>query len=217
MIKQALQKHSSTNEAELLGVGSTKTGYLLRFRNESSRELAKKNNEWTEDLGQRTKVVTPRFGVVAHRTQTADIDIDDKEKSIQKISQENDLVSKGYRVEEIAWLKKKDLPLGHSASLGIWFNSAEAADYAVKQGLVFGQRFVSSIEPYLSRRKRCFRCQGLGHLAWNCKEKERCGNCCGEHSRRDCTVTDFRCADCGEPHATDSATCNGTPASSQVQ
>ena len=82
MITQALQKHNATTDAQLLGVGSTKTGYLLRFRNETAMELAKKNSEWTRDLGQRTKVVTPRFSVVAHRTLIADINIDKKENSI---------------------------------------------------------------------------------------------------------------------------------------
>lgn len=217
MITQALQKYSPTVDAQLLGVGSTKTGYLLRFRNETSMELAKKNSDWTKDLGQRSRVVTPRFGVVAHRTPTAEVDMDEKEESIEKIMRENELASKGSCIEEIAWLKKKDLPLGQSASLGIWFSSAEAAEQAVAQGLVFGQRFVPTIEHYQSRRKRCFRCQGIGHIAWNCKEKERCGNCCGEHSRRDCTATTLRCADCGESHPTDSASCNSTPGSSRLQ
>lgn len=210
MITQALQKHSPTTDAQLLGVGSTKTGYLLRFRNETSMEMARKNKEWTEDLGQSTKVVTPRFGVVAHRTPTAEVDINDKENSIWRISQDNGFASKGHCIEEIAWLKKRDLPFGHSATLGIWFNSAEAAEQAIQHGLVFGQSFVSTIEPYQSQQKRCFRCQGLGHMAWNCKEKERCGNCCGQHSRRDCIGTALQCADCGEAHPTGSATCNGT-------
>jgi hypothetical protein len=33
--------------------------------------------------------------------------------------EDNDLVAKGYQVEDIAWLKRKDKPLSSAAFLGI--------------------------------------------------------------------------------------------------
>jgi hypothetical protein len=75
-----------------------------------------------------TKLVRPRFGAVVHRTPTEDILVqENKQGSIDKIIEENDLAEKGYKIEDVAWLKRKDKPLGRSASLGIWFDIAEAA------------------------------------------------------------------------------------------
>lgn len=37
----------------------------------------------------------------------------------------NNLASKGFGIEEIVWLKKKDSLLGAAISLGIWFNNAK--------------------------------------------------------------------------------------------
>jgi hypothetical protein len=210
-ISQALRKYDTTKEAEVLGVGSTKLGYLVRFRNAKSKELAQRNTEWVEELGPGTRIVKPRFGVVAHCTPTDEVNMEEKEETVRKIALENNLSSKGYGIEEIAWLKKKDTPLGRSASLGIWFDTAEAAEQAIQNGLIFGQRFITSIELYRMERKRCFRCQGFGHLAWNCREKQRCGHCCGEHSMRNCAPDATpKCADCAREHSTGSAQCRNT-------
>jgi hypothetical protein len=39
----------------------------------------------------------------------------------------------------VAWLKKKDKELGKFASLGIWFDSAEGAEWLLVNGLLVGQ------------------------------------------------------------------------------
>jgi hypothetical protein len=131
-------------------------------------------------------------------------------ESITKIMEENDLGSKGFQIEDIAWLKKKDAPLGESASLGIWFDSVKAAEWAVKDGMLFGQRYIGSVEPYQMRKKRCHRCQAFGHLAWNCKEALRCGHCAGSHDWRDCPPTTMaKCVDCNGGHPTGSRECRG--------
>jgi hypothetical protein len=72
--------------------------------------------------------------------------------------EENDLAAKGFYIDDLAWLKRKDVPLGKSASLGMWFDTAEAAEWVINNGLVFGQRYIGSIEPYLIKKKRCHRC-----------------------------------------------------------
>jgi hypothetical protein len=78
---------------------------------------------------------------------------------------ENKLEEKGFEIADIAWLRKKDRPLGRSASMGIWFNTPEAAEWTRQEGLLVGQRYISSIEPYKVEKKRCYRYQGFGHLA----------------------------------------------------
>jgi hypothetical protein len=38
------------------------------------------------------------------------------------------LREKGYQIADVAWLKRKDISLGRSASMGIWLNTPESAE-----------------------------------------------------------------------------------------
>ncbi|THC88360.1 hypothetical protein EYZ11_012191 [Aspergillus tanneri] len=117
-IRAALLNAEPTKEVQVAGIGATKTGYIIRFRDAQSAEVARNNTEWLEDLGNGTKVVRPRFGIVVHRVPTEDFDLEgNKRQGIEKIMEENELTGRGFRVEDIAWLKKKDRPLGRSASM----------------------------------------------------------------------------------------------------
>ncbi|EQL29764.1 hypothetical protein BDFG_07658 [Blastomyces dermatitidis ATCC 26199] len=116
-VTDALQKNMPTEGVEIIGVGTTKTGYIIRFRDEAFKDTASVNGGWLWNLGSQTKLVRPRF-----------VNTEDKSQSMKKITEENELAQKGYKVEEIAWLKKREFMLSASASLGIWFNSVEAAE-----------------------------------------------------------------------------------------
>lgn len=72
-ISDALKECDNTKDVEILGVGSTKTGYLIRFRTDKGKETAEKNTEWVEKLGEQTKITHPRYGIVAHLTLTEEI------------------------------------------------------------------------------------------------------------------------------------------------
>jgi hypothetical protein len=202
LIRNALQNNEATKEVQIAGIGTTKTGYVIRFRDEKSTQTARSCTEWLEALGNGTKFIRPRFGVVVHRTPTENITLpEDQTEVIKNIMEENSLESRGYQIAEVAWLKKKDKPLGHTASLGVWFDSKEAAEWAINNGLVFGQRFIGSIEPCQVKKKRCHRCLRVGHLAWSCKEEARCGHCAGNHEQRECPPgTAAKCFDCSRAH-----------------
>ncbi|EGD99960.1 hypothetical protein TESG_08624 [Trichophyton tonsurans CBS 112818] len=173
-IRSALLSADATKDAQVAGIGTTKTGYVIRFRDQQSADAARSNSDWLDELGNDTKLVKPRFGVVVHRTPTDIFRLPEGEKeSIAKIAEDNDLTAKGHRITEIAWLRRRDKVPGTHGSLGIWFDSPEAAEWMVNNGLIVGQRYIGSVEPYQVRRKRCHRCQGFGHLAWSCKEKAR--------------------------------------------
>jgi regulator of replication initiation timing len=75
-IRAALQSDTATQDAQVAGVGTTKTGYLIRFKNTESAEAARNNTEWLQNLGNNTKLVKPRFGVVVHRTPTEEFDLE---------------------------------------------------------------------------------------------------------------------------------------------
>jgi hypothetical protein len=89
----------------------TKTGYVIRFKNQQLVEIARTNAEWLEELGNGTKLVRLRFGSVVRRTPTESISLpDNKTECINKIMEENDFATKGYKREDIARLKSKDKP-----------------------------------------------------------------------------------------------------------
>lgn len=214
-IRTALLNTPATQDAQVAGIGTTKTGYLIRFKDPESAETARNNTEWLNELGNNTKLVKPRFGIVVHRTPTEDFDLENaNDQAIQKIMEENDLAERGFQIEELAWLKRKDKALGKFASLGIWFNSAEGADYILDYGLLVGQRQIGSVERREIKKKRCFRCQRFGHLAWSCRETPRCGHCAGQHERQRCPAgVRARCLDCSGEHPTGDRQCP-TPATS---
>ena len=208
-IRNALSNADSTKDVQVVGVGTTKTGYVIRFKDERSTDTARKNGEWLEILGNGTKLVKPRYGVVVHRVPTADFSLPQNEKEgIRKIMEENDLADRGFDVNEIAWLKRPDKPLGVSGSMGIWLSTSDAAEWIVNNGLIFGERYIGSVEHYQIKRKRCHRCQRFGHLAWSCKERPRCGHCAGEHARQSCPPgVRARCVDCNGEHPTGDRNC----------
>jgi hypothetical protein len=125
--------------------------------------------------------------------------------------EENDLAERGFRIEELVWMKRKEKELGEFATLAIWFDSTEGAEYMLNNGLV-GQRYIGSVEHREIKKKRCFRCQRFGHLAWSCKETPRCGHCAGQHERQRCSVEmRARFLDCSGAYPTGDRQCP-TPA-----
>ncbi|EED16651.1 zinc knuckle domain protein [Talaromyces stipitatus ATCC 10500] len=186
-IRTALSNTESTKDVQVADVGTTKTGYIIRFRDAQSAETAQNNTAWLEELGNETRLVKPRFGIVVHRVPTEDFDLEkEKREGIEKIMEENDLAEKGFKIEDIAWLKKKDRPLGKATSMGIWLNTLEAAESIINNGLLVGQRYIGSVEPYKVKLKRCYHCQKFGYLAWSCKEQVKCSHCSGQHDQRNC-------------------------------
>ncbi|KAI9044306.1 uncharacterized protein KD926_001537 [Aspergillus affinis] len=75
-IRTALLNAPSTQYAQVAGIGTTKTGYLIRFKDPESATAARNNSEWLKELGNNTKLVKPRFGIVVYRTPTADFDLE---------------------------------------------------------------------------------------------------------------------------------------------
>ena len=45
--------------------------------------------------------------------------------------------------------------------------------------------------------RRCFKCQGFGHIAQDCPSKSHvCANCAGDHKTEGCQSSDICCANC---------------------
>jgi hypothetical protein len=50
LIRNALQNNEATKEVQIAGIGTTKTGYVIRFRDEKSTQTARSCTEWLEAL-----------------------------------------------------------------------------------------------------------------------------------------------------------------------
>jgi membrane-anchored protein YejM (alkaline phosphatase superfamily) len=102
-------------------------------------EAARSNTKWLNKLGNSTKLVKPWFGIIVYHTPTKEFNLETASTQVmEKIIEENNLVESGFYIKELAWLKQKDKVLGKFASLGIWFNSMEGAEYLLNNGLLVG-------------------------------------------------------------------------------
>lgn len=182
-IQKALASAPATQDTQVHGVEITRPGYLIRFRSEDQADTARSNTEGLGELGNNTKLVRPRFGVVVHRTPTEELtSLQDDDARINKIMEENEMGLKGFRISQISSLRKdKEKAIGKHGSLGIWFDTREAAEWLMDRGLLVGHTNIGSVVPYRVKEIRRYRCQGFGHLAWACKEQARCGHCTGNH------------------------------------
>jgi hypothetical protein len=72
--------------------------------------------------------------------------------------EENNLQDRGFRIEDIAWLKRRDKVLGTFALMGIWFNSEEAAQWMLTRGFLINQHHIGRVEKCEIKKKQCFRC-----------------------------------------------------------
>ncbi|OJD22032.1 hypothetical protein ACJ73_06626 [Blastomyces percursus] len=59
-VTDALQENTPTEGVEIIGVGTTKPGYIIRFQDEASEDTASVNKGWLWNLGNQTKLVRPR-------------------------------------------------------------------------------------------------------------------------------------------------------------
>jgi hypothetical protein len=131
-----------------------------------------------------------------------------KEGVIAKIAQENNLSSKGFNIEEIAWVKKT-LPWERQHHLGYGSTARKRRNGRSKMACSLGQdTYVGSVEAYKKKERLCYNCQALGHEAWCCKQRKRYGHCPAEHDRRDCPPgSAAHCVDCDGNHQTGAKEC----------
>lgn len=91
---------------------------------------------------------------------------------IRKVTEERNLENKGYRIAEVVWLKRQDKPLDYTATLGIWFNTIEAAEWATRYGLIAEQRYIGIIETYHIKNRHRYQCLGaeISYVTWVCRD-----------------------------------------------
>jgi hypothetical protein len=66
------------------------------------------------------------------------------------------------------------------------------------------------VRPFVLATLRCFRCQGVGHVAGGCTGPRKCLLCAGPHDKSECphsTGLKRTCANCGGPHSASAREC----------
>jgi len=66
------------------------------------------------------------------------------------------------------------------------------------------------VRPFVLATLRCFRCQGVGHVAGGCSGPRKCLLCAGPHDKSECphsTGSKRTCANCGGPHSASAREC----------
>ncbi|SLM37268.1 hypothetical protein LPUS_07034 [Lasallia pustulata] len=108
-IQDAIHQSEATREIKGSGVDTTKMGYVIRFPDQQTAE----------------KVKAPS------------IDLDkSKQEVVDKTMEENDMSIRNFKVDDIRWFKPEDKALGVMASLGVWFDTGEAAKWTEMIGLI---------------------------------------------------------------------------------
>ena len=88
-------------------------------------------------------------------------------------------------------------------------SAADTANKILTNGLVICQKRVYA-EKCKKEPTRCLKCQGWGHLSFDCKlTQDTCGTCAGRHRTANCTPGSRpRCVSCGiEGHTSWSRSC----------
>jgi len=77
-----------------------------------------------------------------------------------------------------------------SQTVLLHFTSSQLPE-AVKIGyLNFGVR------AFVPKATRCYKCNRFGHVAKNCRGKDKCSKCSGDHSSQHCTSATTQCPNC---------------------
>jgi hypothetical protein len=184
-IRNALVTADTTKDVQVAGIGTTKTGYIIRFKDPQSAETARNNAEWLKTLGNGTKLVKPRFGVVVHRVPTAQFSLPEHStEGIQRIMDDNDFLAKGFQVDEITWLKRPEKPLermhrwecgspqrkqpiGWSITGSSWANNISAVSYTTRSN----RRDVTGVSDLDTLPSRVKSRQGVANALGNTSDK----------------------------------------------
>jgi hypothetical protein len=129
------------------------------------------------ELNNNTKLVKHRFGIVVHPTQQKTWTL--KAKVTGHREDHGRERTPGTRIQNRGrgLAEEEEKPRGKFASLGTWFDLLDVAKWITDSGLLVGEIYIGTVERCEIKRKRCFRCQGFGHLAWSYKETPRYGHC----------------------------------------
>lgn len=84
LLRQALLKTDETKDVDVVGVNTTRTGYVVRCKDEQSAATAKLHTGWLQELGNNSKPFKPRYLVAVHWFPIDGITLPEKERRFRK-------------------------------------------------------------------------------------------------------------------------------------
>jgi hypothetical protein len=124
--------------------------------------------------------------------------------AMEAFSKENEAT-----VAKISWLSKKDVPKAYG-SMVVYLTKGTDARRLLAEGFFHagGESGTTSAFEHRPRPEQCYKCQEIGHKAFQCRNAQKCARCAKEgHHHDSCNETIPRCIPCGGPHESFSRNC----------
>lgn len=187
MLNQAIARFSKgqVEAARALPSGDL----ILRVDSEQTQQELHRQSGWTEALGAGTQLNRPRFTVLVKSVQLDALDCSNQEVAQGTLTQQNPYL-KGTELIHVGREQTRQ-PNGppKASTVLVDVGSPQEANLLIREGLVLGYVH-HSVELFHRdcRVTRCYRCQGLGHMARVCRHAACCGWCAKtDHSNdKDC-------------------------------
>jgi uncharacterized coiled-coil protein SlyX len=138
------------------------------------------------------------------RTAVLDENDEIRVEAAEGFGQENETT-----VAKIAWLSKKEAPKAYG-SMVVYLTKEADARRLLAEGFFHagGESGYTGVFERRPRPDQCYRCQEVGHKAFQCNKAQVCGRCAKEgHHHSGCSEPIVKCVLCGGPHESFSRNC----------
>ena len=175
---------------------------------EAARWLSRPENQrkLRDKIGPNIQFIGRTYNVLAFNVPIVINPGDENHRA--EICESNDMEANTISAAKWAKAEDKRSPNQRTAHLYLTFDSADAANRAITNGLTICNRRCH-VEKTKREPTRCLKCQGWNHFAKDCVEgNDKCGNCAGAHRTSVCLSKDRSCVSCRtNDHASWSRSC----------
>ena len=159
---------------------------LVRTNTKEGKKELEGGEEWIKVLGKTAMISRKKYPVMVHGVRTS-TDLKNQEQAIKKFTAENERLHPGLKAVRMAWPRSVIEAGKPFASMIVELRTAEMANALLDKGAIEGRKELDvTYFETAARITMCFNCHKYGHFAKECKNKEWCHNCGGNHSPNAC-------------------------------
>jgi hypothetical protein len=178
----------------------------IACRDEAEHQLVKRVAE--ANVGRGARVLRDDLYPIkvdsVRRTAVLDENDEIRVGAVEGFGQENEAT-----IAKIAWLSKKEVPRAYG-SMVVYLTKPANARRLLAEGFFHagGESGYTSVFEHRPRPNQCYRCQVIGHKAFQCNKPQVCGRCAQQgHHHSDCNEAVPKCVLCEGPHESFSRNC----------